>query len=124
MAKDPFEHLTNSMGYIAPSLRAMHKYAPGYFDGYIKMREFIYQRPPDGALDLKTKELIYVLLDIATDNPFGAENHLKAAMREGLTTAELAEACMQLVHVLGIGTWGKHGYKLCEIAERIEAEGK
>ena len=47
-----------------------------------------------------------------------------AGKREGLTTAELAEACLQLVHVLGIGTWGKIGYKLCEVAERIEAEGK
>lgn len=117
-----FDHFLQSMGNVAPSIRAMKKFAPGYFEGYVKMREYIYQRPPAGALDLKTKELLYVLFDIATDNQPGAENHLRAAMREGLTCAELVEACMQVIHVFGIGKWGKTGYKVCELAERIENE--
>jgi len=119
---DAFAHFTNSMGNVAPSIRAMRKFAPGYFEGYVKMREFIYTNPPEGALDLKTKELIYVLLDIATDNLPGAENHMRAAMRAGLTTAELVQGCMQVIHVMGIGTWGKTGHKVCESAERVEAE--
>jgi alkylhydroperoxidase/carboxymuconolactone decarboxylase family protein YurZ len=117
---DPFAHFMNSMGNVAPSIRAMHKFAPGYFEGYVRMRQFIYASPPEGALDVKTVELIYVLLDIATNNLPGAENHLRAAMRAGLTTAELAQACMQVIHVFGIGTWGKTGHKVCELAESIE----
>jgi len=119
-----FDHFLDSMGNVAPSIRAMKKFAPGYFDGYVQMRKFIYQRPPEGALDLKYKELIYVILDIASDNQPGAENHLRAAMREGLKTAELVEACMQVIHVFGIGKWGKTGYKVCELAEQIEQQAK
>lgn len=118
-----FAHFKSSMGNVAPSIRAIKKFAPGYFDGYVKMREYIYG-PPEGGLDIKTVELIYVLLDIATDNLPGAENHMRAAMRAGLTTTELVHGCMQVIHVMGIGTWGKTGHKLCAIAEQIEQEAK
>ena len=123
---DPIEqgraHFMETLGNIPEPIRAMIDYAPGYFEGYLKMREYIYREPPHGALDLKTKELIYVILDIVTGNQHGAENHLQAAMRHGLTTAELAEACMQVIHVCGITTWGTVGYKVCDTAARLERE--
>ena len=74
------------------------------------------------GLDLKTKELLYVVLDIVTGNQHGAENHLRAAMRNGLTVKELAEACVQIIHVCGITTWGLTGYKVCDTAKRYESE--
>lgn len=115
-------HFMETLGNIPEPIRAIFDYAPGYFEGYLAMREYIYQEPPKAALDLKTKELIYVLLDIVTRNQDGAENHLKAAMKHGLTTAELAEACMQVIHVCGITPWGTVGWKVCDTAARIEAE--
>jgi len=125
---DPIEqgraHFMETLGNIPEPIRAMIDYAPGYFEGYLKMREYIYREPPHGALDLKTKELIYVILDIVTGNQHGAENHLQAAMKHGLTTAELADACMQVIHVCGITTWGTVGYKVCDTAARLEAESK
>lgn len=117
-------HFMETLGNIPEPIRAMLDYAPGYGVGYIKMREAIYQSPPNSALDLKTKEFIYVLLDIVTRNLEGAENHLRAAMRHGLTTAELAEACMQIIHVCGITPWGTVGWKVCDTAARIEADMK
>lgn len=119
-SEEGFGQLVQTMGTVAPSLRAMKKFAPDYFDTYMQMREIIYRTPPNAALDLKTKELIYVILDIASDNLPGAENHMRAGLRAGLTTAELVEACMQVIHVFGIGKWGKTGHKVCELAESIE----
>jgi AhpD family alkylhydroperoxidase len=128
IVSDPIEHgrahFMETLGNIPEPIRAMIDYAPGYFEGYLKMREYIYREPPQGALDLKTKELIYVILDIVTGNQHGAENHLQAGMKHGLTTAELAEACMQVIHVCGITTWGTVGYKVCDTAARLEAESK
>src|SRR6476469_7524502 len=99
-------HFQDTLGNLPEPIRAMMEYAPDYFEGYLKMREAIYQVPPAAGLDLKTKELLYVVLDIVTGNQHGAENHLRAAMRNGLTVKELAEACVQVIHVCGITTWG------------------
>lgn len=125
---DPIEqaraHFMATLGNVPEPIRAFMDHAPGYLEGYLKMREYIYTAPPKAALDLKTKELIYVLLDIVTRNLEGAENHLQAAMRHGLTSAELAEACMQVIHVCGITPWGTVGWKVCDTAARIEREAK
>ena len=115
-------HFMQTLGNVPEPIRAFMDHAPGYLEGYLKMREYIYTAPPKAALDLKTKELIYVLLDIVTRNLEGAENHLQAAMRHGLTSAELAEACMQVIHVCGITPWGTVGWKVCDTAARIERE--
>lgn len=117
-------HFMETLGNVPEPIRAFMDHAPGYLEGYLKMREYIYTAPPKAALDLKTKELIYVLLDIVTRNLEGAENHLQAAMRHGLTSAELAEACMQVIHVCGITPWGTVGWKVCDTAARIEREAK
>lgn len=116
------EHFMETLGNVPEPIRAMMDYAPGYFAGYLRMREHIYQRPPEGSLDLKTKELIYVLLDVVTGNLDGAKNHLRAAMKEGLTLGELTDGCLQVLHVCGVTTWGTTGYKVCDYAAEIEAE--
>lgn len=116
-------HFMETLGNIPEPIRALMEYQPEYFAGYLKMREAIYRRPPEGALDLKTKELIYVLLDIVTGNEAGAKNHLRAAMKEGLTVAELSDACMQVLHVCGVTTWGMTGYKVCDYAAELERRG-
>lgn len=117
-------HFMQTLGNVPEPIRAFMDHAPGYLEGYLKMREYIYTAPPKAALDLKTKELIYVILDIVTRNQEGAENHLQAAMKHGLTSAELAEACMQVIHVCGITPWGTVGWKVCDTAARLEREAK
>ena len=110
------DHFEKTLGNVPEPIRAMIEYAPEYFEGYIRMREYIYQEPPKDQLDLKTTELIYAFLDTVTGNLDGAKNHLRPALEAGLTTGELMQAMMQVVHVCDITTWGKTGYKLMDYA--------
>lgn len=113
-------HFLETLGNIPEPIRAMIDHAPEAFLGYLRMREFIYREPPAGHLDLKVKELIYVLLDIVTGNLEGAKNHAKAAVEAGLTAGELTEACMQVMAVCGITTWGKTGYQVVDFVVELE----
>lgn len=110
------DHFEETLGNVPEAIRAMIEYAPEYFDGYIRMRKYIYQSPPKDQLDLKTTELIYVILDTVTENLDGAKNHLRPALDAGLTTGELMQAMMQVVHVRGITPWGTTGWKLMDYA--------
>ena len=115
-------HFMETLGNVPEPIRAMIDYAPDAFLGYLKMREAIYRTPPQGALDMKTKELVYVLLDVVTGNLDGAKNHSKAAVAAGLTLPELSEALMQVMAVCGITTWGQTGWKLCDfVRDHVEA---
>ena len=117
------DHFMETLGNLPEPIRAMADYAPEALVGYARTRQYIMKRPPEAALDVRTKELVYVLLDVVTGNLDGAKNHLGAAMREGLTTAQLAEACMQVMAVCGITTWGQTGWKLCDYAAELERRG-
>lgn len=116
-------HFMETLGNLPEPIRAMIEHVPGYFPGYLKMREWIYAQRPAGHLDLKTKEMLYVVLDIITGNLDGAKNHAAAAVKAGMTSGELAEACMQVVHVCGITTWGKTGYKVVDFVAEQERRG-
>ena len=69
-------HFMKTLGNLPEPIRALMQYAPEFFGGYIQLREAIY-RPPSagGHLEVKTKELLYTLLDIVTGNLDGAKNH-------------------------------------------------
>lgn len=114
------DHFMGTLGNIPEPIRAMADYAPEALLGYTRTRKYLMRRPPEGALDMRTKELVYVLLDVVTGNLAGAKNHLHAAMREGLTVPQLAEALMQTMAVCGITTWGQAGWRLCDYAAAIE----
>ena len=118
--EDALDHFMGTLGNIPDPIRAMRDYAPEALIGYTRTRKYLMRRPPESALDLRTKELVYVLLDVVTGNLPGAKNHLHAAMREGLTVPQLAEALMQTMAVCGITTWGQTGWRLCDYAASIE----
>lgn len=113
------EHFMQTLGNIPEPIRAMMEHAPDVFAGYLRMREGIYRDCGAGHLDLKTKELLYVVLDVVTGNEAGARNHLQAGMKAGLSPGEVAEACMQVMHVCGITTWGMTGYKVADYAAEL-----
>jgi alkylhydroperoxidase/carboxymuconolactone decarboxylase family protein YurZ len=122
--EDGRRHFMDTLGNVPEAIRAMMEYAPEAFVGYLEMRKAIYRNPPEGALDLKSKELLYVILDVVTGNLDGAKNHAKAAVDAGLTLPELAEACMQTMAVCGITTWGQTGWKLCDfVRDYIDSNG-
>lgn len=117
------EHFMGTLGNLPEPIRAMMQYLPEHFAGYLDFREAVYRTPENGGhLDLKTKELLYTLLDIVTGNLDGAKNHGQAAFKAGMTSLELAEGCMQVMHVCGVTTWGKTGYKVVDYIAELEAK--
>ena len=65
---------------------------------------------PTAALDLKTKELIFVAPCALAGDKGGALNHALTAMKIGAAVAEIAEALVQAIMVGGITTWNLVGY--------------
>ena len=112
-------HYLAVLGVLPEPIRAMADYAPEALVAYQQFKDYLYKPDGDAALDLKTKELIYVVLDTATGNLAGANNHLRAAVDQGLTVPELAEALIQVMNVCGITTWGQTGYKVLDEARRL-----
>lgn len=97
-------------GRVPPSYEVMIEHAPQAFAGYGLIRDFVMRSPEDGgALDIKTKELIFALLDTLAGHKDGAIAHAKLAVKNGLTMAELTEGLVQVVIVGGIPTWNSIG---------------
>lgn len=116
-------HFQETLGNLPEPIRAMMDYAPEAFAGYLQFREAIYRDPAGGGhLPLKYKEMLYTLLDIVTGNLDGAKNHGRAAWAAGMTSGELAEGCMQVMHVCGVTTWGKTGYKVVDFIAELERQ--
>ena len=114
-------HFMHTLGNLPEPIRAMMEHVPDQFVGYLRFREGVYRPKSEGGrLDLKTKELLYTVLDIVTGNLEGAKNHGHAAWRAGMTSGELADACMQVMHVCGVTTWGKTGYKVVDYIAELE----
>jgi AhpD family alkylhydroperoxidase len=59
---------------------------------YEALQAFSKQVFADGALEAKTKQLIAVAVAHVTQCPYCIQGHTKAALREGVTEAELMEA--------------------------------
>jgi alkylhydroperoxidase/carboxymuconolactone decarboxylase family protein YurZ len=99
-----------TLGRVPDNFRLLAEHAPGAFAGYGFMRAFVMRDTGSGgALDLKTKELIFALLDTLAGQTTGAKTHATAAMRLGLTLPELAEGLVQVMMVGGITTWNLTG---------------
>jgi alkylhydroperoxidase/carboxymuconolactone decarboxylase family protein YurZ len=75
-----------------------------------------------GALDIKTKSLIFVLLCIMTDDIANATLHLENAVKKGLTMPEFVEALTQVLMVGGISRWNKGCAALLAEAEKLFAD--
>lgn len=105
-----FASFEATFGRVPENFALMAEHAPGAFAGYALMRDFVMRdRDAGGALDLKTKELIFALLDVLVGQTRGAKNHAAAAMKLGLTLPELAEGLTQVLMVGGVTTWNVAG---------------
>lgn len=122
--KDLLKHYQQTLGNIPAPISALMKYDPVSFEGYTMIRKNIMKKPPNGALPVKIKELIFVILDCVVGNLEGAKNHVRAALKAGLKMEELVEALVQVMMVIGITSWGMVGYKVAEFAEKINKNKK
>jgi alkylhydroperoxidase/carboxymuconolactone decarboxylase family protein YurZ len=113
-----------TFGRLPENFKLLADHAPGAFAGYGLMRDAIMRdRAGGGALDLKTKELIFALLDTLIGQTNGAKSHAAAAVRLGLTLPELAEGLVQVIMAGGITTWNTTGADvLRHCAEIVDAE--
>ena len=99
-----------TFGRVPENFKLLAEHAPGAFAGYGLMRDSVMRdRDKGGALDLKTKELVFTLLDTLLGQSTGAKNHAAAAIRHGLTLPELAEGLVQVIMAGGITTWNTTG---------------
>lgn len=100
-------------GRVPPSYEVLIEHAPQAFAGYGLIRDFVMRSPENGgALDIKTKELIFALLDTLAGQKEGAIAHAKLAIQNGLTMAELTEGLVQVLMVGGIPTWNSIGVEV------------
>jgi alkylhydroperoxidase/carboxymuconolactone decarboxylase family protein YurZ len=107
---------------IPPTIALLAEAAPATFGGYGLMRAAVMRdRDAGGALDLRTKELVFMLLDVLVLNEAGALAHVENAMRLGLTVPELAEGLTQVLMVGGITTWNRAGAAVMRRAMEIAA---
>jgi hypothetical protein len=118
-AKAGIDNFIATSGRFPDQFQLMQKYAPAAFAGYGLTRSALMKDRPDAALDLKTKELIFAVLDTLHGDLMGAKAHALLAVKLGLTLPELAEGLVQVLMVGGITTWnnvGQHVMRACEEA--------
>ena len=121
-----YDSFNATFGRVPPNFTLLAEHAPGAFAGYALLRDFVMRdRDQGGALDLKTKELIFALLDTLAGQTTGAKNHAAAAVRLGLSLPELAEGLTQVIMVGGITAWNVSGAEVmrhCEAVSRGAGE--
>ena len=125
-AKVGIENFMATTGRFPDQFQLLQKHAPAAFAGYGLIRNALMKdRAEGGALDLKTKELLFAVLDTLHGDLMGAKAHALLGVKLGLTLPELAEGLVQVLIVGGITTWnnvGQHVMRACE--EAVAAEKK
>ncbi len=122
-AQAGIDNFTATSGRVPDSFQLLMKHAPATFAGYGLLRSGLMRdRDAGGALDLKTKELVFVLLDVLRGDLKGALAHAGNAMKLGLTLAELAEGLTQVIMVGGINTWNMAGQEVMRACEQWAAQ--
>lgn len=119
------DHFTMTMGHLPVQMKTMSEKMPDVFAGYMDIRQWVMRDPPVGGMPRKYKHLIFTLLDCVYDNPPGAENHARAAFRNGLTELEFLEGMVQALIVGGVGVYGRTCYKVIDnvLAEQAKKAG-
>lgn len=116
-------NFTATSGRVPDTFKLLAEHAPAAFAGYGLIRSHLMKdSSAEGGLDLKTKEFIYVLLDVLRGDLKGAQSHAANAMRLGLTLQQMAEGLVQVIMVGGINTWNMVGQEVMRTcAEGVRA---
>lgn len=116
MGVESFEQTT---GKVPDSYKVLIEHAPQAFAGYGLIRSSVMK---DGALDLKTKELIFTFIDVVLGVTEGAKVHAANAVRMGASIEALSEGMVQCIMAAGITTWNTSGRVALEHAIQTKAE--
>jgi AhpD family alkylhydroperoxidase len=117
-ARQAAAHFRDTLGHVPASVQALIDHAPGALPGYLALREFAY----GGALDRRTLELLFVILDVVEGHTEAAKAHAEEAVKAGLTVPQLAEALTVAMMVCGISSFATSGHHVLRCA--AEAAGR
>ncbi len=115
-ARSAAAHFVETLGQVPASVQALIDLAPGALPGYVALREFAY----GGALDHRTVELLFTLLDVVEGHTEAAKAHVEEAVKAGLTVPQLAEALTVAMMVSGISTFATSGHHVLRHAAAVE----
>ncbi|MDA0256418.1 MAG: hypothetical protein O3C25_01570 [Chloroflexi bacterium] len=101
---------------------ALGRESGGLLEGYYLLRRYTMRRPEEGGHTPKiVKELNAVVGDTIMDNPWGGEAHLRAAMVNGCTLAQVREAEGLVIMEAGMVAYKIAGYDFVRSAQEIAA---
>ena len=110
-------HYLSVLGVLPEPIRAMVDYAPEALVAYQQFKDYLYKPAGEAALDLKTKELIYVAISMSNQCDYCIASHLAGARGKGMTDEQLKE----LIAVVGFANANNRivaGYQV-EIDQRF-----
>ncbi len=114
-------YFKKNLGWVPDFAAIMSEYRPDALEAYFAMRSSVMKdTKAGGALPLKFKEILYVVLDSITNNTEGAIAHARAAINAGATTKELAEALILMAMLTGMPRFEVVGTKAFKAAEEQE----
>ena len=112
-------HFQQTIGQVPESVQTLAALAPGALPGYVALREFAY----GGALDRRTVELLFAVLDVAAGHTEAAKAHAEQAVKAGLTVPQLAEALTVAMMVCGVSTFATSGHHVLRHAATVAEDG-
>jgi AhpD family alkylhydroperoxidase len=108
MSRDIFPQPTTELAATRKEL------APDIHDAFTKFSERVFA---DGALPVKTKQLIAVAVAHVTQCPYCIRGHTKAAIRHGATPTEIMEAIWVAAEMRSGGAYAHSALALDTIDE-------
>jgi AhpD family alkylhydroperoxidase len=118
---DPDSHFGSTIGGVPDSVALLRRHAPEAFAAYVAAREAAYREPPEGHLPLASKELVFIVLDVAAGHVEGALAHAEAGLRAGLTPGQIMEALSIAILIHGHQCWARAGAAVMRHVERLAA---
>jgi AhpD family alkylhydroperoxidase len=115
-------HFGATIGSVPDSVALLRRHAPDAFAAYLAAREAAYRLPDAGGhLDLASKELVFIVLDVAAGHVEGAVAHAEAGLRAGLTPGQIMEALSIAILIHGHQCWARAGAAVMKRVEDLAA---
>ena len=116
----PATEAQRATGDWNPFWTTLEELDPDCLEAFLQFRSV----PQNGPLDQKTKELIFIAINVATTHlwPSGARRHMANALEAGATKEEILEV-IQLTSIMGIHSMTMGVPILMEEAEKAAGTG-
>jgi len=119
--REVVDYFKKELGWVPEFVELLADYTPSALNGMLEFRRGFMAEPPVGALPKKMKELIFIVLDTVAGNVEGGKAHARAAVQAGATIAEIAEALVITMYLMGVPTMEVAGKEILKAA--IERAG-